>query len=29
MTAPSAADQYALWDGTAWTMTNVIDGGTF
>ena len=29
MTAPSAADQYAKWDGTAWTMTNVIDGGTF
>jgi hypothetical protein len=29
MTAPSAADQYALWNGSAWTMTNVIDGGTF
>ena len=29
MTAPSAADQYAKWDGSAWTMTNVIDGGTF
>ena len=29
MTAPSAADQYAKWDGNAWTMTNVIDGGTF
>ena len=29
MTAPSAADQYAKWDGSAWTMTNVVDGGTF
>jgi len=29
MTAPSAADQYAKWDGSVWTMTNVIDGGTF
>ena len=29
MTAPSAADQYAKWDGSAWTMTNIIDGGTF
>jgi hypothetical protein len=29
MTAPSAADQYAKWDGSTWTMTNVIDGGTF
>jgi hypothetical protein len=27
--APSAADQYAKWDGSAWVMTNVIDGGTF
>lgn len=29
MTAPSSADQYAKWDGSAWTMTNVVDGGTF
>ena len=29
MTAPSAADQYAKWDGSAWTMTNIVDGGTF
>lgn len=29
ITAPSAADQYAKWDGSAWTMTNVVDGGTF
>jgi hypothetical protein len=29
MTAPSLADQYAKWDGSAWTMTNVIDGGNF
>lgn len=29
MTAPSGSGEYAQWDGSAWTMTNVVDGGTF
>jgi hypothetical protein len=29
MTAPSGSGEIAQWDGSAWTMSNVIDGGTF
>ena len=29
MTAPSGSGEIAQWNGSAWTMSNVIDGGTF
>ena len=29
MAAPSVDGDYAKWNGSAWTMTNVVDGGTF
>jgi hypothetical protein len=29
MTAPTTDGDYAKWNGSAWTMTNVVDGGTF
>lgn len=29
MPAPSVDGDYAKWNGSAWTVTNVVDGGTF
>ncbi len=29
MAAPSVDGDYAKWNGSAWTVTNVVDGGTF
>ena len=29
MTAPSASGQFAQWNGSAWAISNVIDGGGF